>query len=320
MEILMSFERRHGANAAVSGRMWMAALLASLFLAVGTAAAATQRSFASPEDAVAALVKAVKAGDRAGTLAVLGQDAADWISSGDKAADRADLQRFVAAYDAKQEINRDGDKAILTLGANDFPFAFPLVHNGGRWHFDTAAGKEEMLARRIGANELSTIKVLQAIVDAQMDYASEDRDGDGVLAYAQKFESSPGKHDGLYWPVKAGEELSPLGPLLVQASSEGFQKGNTGPTPYHGYYYRMLQGQGQNAQSGALVYAVQGRAIGGFAVVAYPARYGNSGIMSFMVNQDGKIYQGDLGPDTAAKALQMQEFDPGAGWSPVSVP
>lgn len=300
---------------------WLLVLLTSFFVATGAGAAATaQRNFASPEDAGAALAQALKAQDRAATLAVLGQDAAEWISSGDAAADRASIARFIAAYDARHAIVRDGDKATLTLGSDDFPFAFPIVRSGERWRFDTAAGKEEMLARRIGENELSAIGVLQAIVDAQMEYASEDRNGDGVLAYAQKFASSPGKHDGLYWPVKDGEEASPLGELVVQAAGEGYRKGNKGnkePSPYHGYYYRMLTSQGKNAASGALNYVVHGRAIGGFAVIAYPARYGNSGIMSFIVNQDGKIYQADLGPDTQARARQMQQFDPGREWSPV---
>lgn len=295
---------------------WLLTLFVSFFVAIGAdAAPKAQRSFASPEEAVQALVQAVKSKDRAATLAVLGQDASAWISSGDAAADRASIARFVAAYDAKHEIARDGDRATLTLGDDDFPFAFPIVRTGERWRFDTAAGKEEMLARRIGENELSAIKVLQAIVDAQMEYASEDRDGDGIPAYAQKFASSPGKHDGLYWPTKPGEAMSPLGPLVAQATREGFRTNGKGPSPYHGYYYRMLKGQGKNAASGALDYVVGGRAIGGFAAIAYPARYGNSGIMTFMVNQDGKIYQADLGPNTQALARQLQQFDPGQDWS-----
>jgi hypothetical protein len=297
-------------------RFSLLALLASLAIGSGAATAAAQRNFASPEEAAQALVQAVKAHDRAATLAVLGQDATSWISSGDTAADQAAIARFVEAYDAKHHLAQQDGKATLTLGADDFPFAFPLVRKGGRWHFDTAAGKLEMLARRIGENELSTIKVLQAIVDAQLDYASADRDGDGVLAYARKFLSSPGKHDGLYWPVEAGQPPSPAGELLAKASSEGF-KGKTGkPEPYHGYYYRPLERQGKHATSGALDYVAGGRAIGGFAVVAYPAKYGNSGIMTFIVNQDGKIYQADLGPNTQAKALNMKAFDPGQGWTP----
>jgi hypothetical protein len=298
---------------------WLLALFASfLFVATGAVAAGTtQRNFASPEEAVQALVKSIKAQDRAGILAVLGQDANSWISSGDAAADRASAERFVSSYEAKHAIVPNGNKATLTLGADNFPFAFPIVRNGGRWRFDTAAGKEEMLARRIGENELSAIGVLQAIVDAQVEYASEDRNGDGVHAYAQKFASSAGKRDGLYWPVKSGEAESPLGELLVKAAGEGYQKADKGPTPYHGYYYRMLKGQSKNAASGSLDYVVHGRAIGGFAAIAYPAKYGNSGIMTFIVNQDGKIYQADLGPNTQSKAQQMQLFDPGQGWSPV---
>jgi hypothetical protein len=302
--------------ATCNGWQWLWVLFISFFVATSNYAATdAQRSFASPEDAVQALMQAVKTKDRAGTLTVLGNDASTWISSGDAAADRASIARFVTAYDAKHEIARDGDKATLMLGDDDFPFAFPIVRSGNRWRFDTATGKEEMLARRIGENELSAIKVLQAIVDAQMEYASEDRNGDGVLAYAQKFASSPGKHDGLYWPVKPGEAMSPLGPLVAQAASEGFRTKENGASPYHGYYYRMLKGQGKNAVSGALDYVIDGRAIGGFAAIAYPARYGNSGIMTFMVNQDGKIYQADLGPNTQALARQLQQFDPGQDWS-----
>jgi hypothetical protein len=302
-------------------RSALLALGASVFIVSGAFAAGTQRNFASPEEATQALVQAIKAQDRAATLAVLGKDAASWISSGDTAADHAAVARFVAAYDAKHQLVQKGGKTTLTLGTDDFPFAFPIVRSGGRWHFDTAAGKVEMLARRIGENELSAIEVLQAIVDAQLDYASADRNGDGVLAYAQKFLSSPGKHDGLYWPVEPGQAPSPAGELLAKASSEGFQAKDKAkdkqPVPFHGYYYRPLQRQGKHAPSGALDYVVGGRAIGGFAVVAYPARYGNSGIMSFIVNQDGKIYQADLGPDTQAKVLKMREFDPGPPWTPV---
>ena len=302
-------------------RCVLLALLASLLIGSGAFAANTQRNFASPEEATQALVQAVKAHDRTATLAVLGQDAASWISSGDSAADQAAVARFVEAYDASHHLVQKDGKATLTLGADDFPFAFPIVRKGERWHFDTAAGKLEMLARRIGENELSAIKVLQAFVDAQLDYASADRNGDGVLAYAQKFLSSPGKHDGLYWPVDPGQPPSPAGELLAKASSEGYQaKGkpkDKQPAPYHGYYYRPLTRQGKHASSGALDYVVGGRAIGGFAVVAYPARYGNSGIMTFIVNQDGKIYQADLGPTTQAKALKMKEYDPGPGWTAV---
>lgn len=314
----MRADRWHGT--AINKRWgWLLAVLASFFLATAAGAATTaQRSYASPEEAAAALAQSVKTNNRAALLTVLGQDAAAWISSGDVAADRAGVASFTSAYNVKHEIVRDGDKATLTLGSENFPFAFPIVRNGERWRFDTAAGKEEMLARRIGANELSAIEVLRAVSDAQIEYASEDRNGDGVLEYAQKFASSPGKRDGLYWPVKAGEAQSPLGELMAQAAGEGYRKDDKKePPPYHGYNYRMLKSQGKNAESGTFDYVVHGRAIGGFAAIAYPAKYGNSGIMSFIINQDGKIYQADLGPNTQARAQQIQQFDPGKGWSPV---
>ena len=318
MEIAMKVDRW---NNAPRGRGWarvsMLFVAAYLFATGALAAAPVQKTFASPEDAAAALVQAVKAHKKADVLSVLG-NAAEWISSGDATADRAAGDRFVAAYESKHVITRDGDVAKLAIGNDGYPFGFPLVKTGDRWRFDTAAGKEELLARRIGENELDAIKVLQAIVDAQHEYASADRNGDGVLAYAQKFVSSKGKRDGLYWPTNAGEAASPLGPLVVRASAEGYKKQEKGPTPFHGYYYRLLKGQGSNAPGGALDYVVKGRAIGGFAVAAYPAKYGNSGIMTFMVNQDGKVYQADLGPNTQAHVSKMQRFDPGKGWTQVA--
>jgi len=286
------------------------------FATESRAGTAYQRTFATPEDAASALVQVVKANDRTKILGVLG-GANDWVSSGDPVADRAIGDRFVAAYEVKHSIVGSGDKLTLTVGNDDYPFAFPIVKSGERWRFDTEAGKEELLARRIGANELDAIKILQAIVDAQLEYASQDRNGDGVLDYAQKFSSSPGKHDGLYWPTKAGEPASPLGALVAKASGEGYKK-ESGPTPYHGYYYRLLKGQSKSASGGALDYVVHGRAIGGFAVVAYPAKYGSSGIMTFIVNQDGKIYQADLGSSTGLRAGAMRQYDPGDGWSPVT--
>jgi hypothetical protein len=236
MENTMKVDRWNDAPRA-SGWAWVSALfVATLLIATGAwAATPAQKTFASPEDAASALVEAVKAHKRADVLAVLGS-AEEWISSGDAVADRAVGDRFVAAYETKHALTRDGDVAKLTIGNDDYPFAFPIVKSGERWRFDTAAGKDELLARRIGENELDAIKVLQAIVDAQRDYASEDRNGDGVLAYAQKFASSSGKRDGLYWPAKAGEPASPLGELVVRASGEGYKKKEKGPTPFHGYY------------------------------------------------------------------------------------
>ena len=225
MEITMRADR---CNGGVSARRWVLLVLAAMMLAAtgARAAAPAEKVFASPEDAASALVQAVKAYDRGATRAVLG-NAGEWLSSGDAVADNASKDRFVAAYEAKHAIVRDGDTARLTIGEDDFPFAFPIVKSGGWWRFDTAAGKEELLARRVGRNELDAIKVMQAIADAQRDYASEDRNGDGVLAYAQKFASSPGKRDGLFWPVKAGEAASPLGELVVRASGEGYRRRTT---------------------------------------------------------------------------------------------
>jgi len=291
-------------------------LVALLVVATGVRAASTQRSFGSPELAVEALLSAAHARDRAALIAVLGP-AEGWLFSGDRNADRAAGERFVARYRAKHAIVVDGDRATLTVGEDDFPFAFPLVRSGTAWRFDTEAGKQELLARRIGENELSAIEVLRAIADAQLEYASRDRNGNGILEYATRIDSTPGKKDGLFWRAKDGEAQSPLGPLLARASAEGYTKNKHGPTPYHGYFFRLLEGQGASAKSGELDYTVRGRTIGGFAAVAYPANYGNTGIMSFIVNQDGTVYEKDLGPDTRAGGVKMRRFDPGPGWSPV---
>ncbi|MFO1316748.1 MAG: DUF2950 domain-containing protein [Burkholderiales bacterium] len=314
METTMSLDR----ESRVSVLATLLLVLTFVVLAVtgARAAAPAQATFATPEDAVAALVQAIKANDLPAMRTVLGH-APGALSSGDRVADRALADKFVAAYDQKHAIAKDGDTAKLTIGNDDFPFAFPLVKAGDKWRFDTAAGQHELSARRIGENELDAIRVLQAIVDAQKEYASADRDGDGVLAYARRFASSKGKHDGLYWPTQAGEPPSPLGALVAQASGEGYKAKGGEAVPFHGYYYRMLSGQGKDAAGGALDYVVRGRAIGGFAVVAWPAKYGNSGIMTFMVNQDGKVFQADLGPGTQAKASAIKRFDPGKGWSPV---
>jgi len=317
METLMSVPNRRIAWRE-SVRLLLAVLVGALVVTGARAAAPApaQKLFATPDDAVSALVLAVKAGDRNAMLAALG-NVGEWLSSGDATADQAAAARFLSDYDEKHSVVRDGDKATLTIGNEDFPFAFPLEKSGEQWRFGTAPGKEELLARRIGGNELSSIKVLQAIVDAEQEYASEDRTGDGVPAYAQRIVSRPGKRDGLYWPTKDGELQSPLGVLAAQAADEGYKRSEPPPAPYHGYFYRMLKGQGKNAESGAFDYVVHGRGIAGFAVVAYPARYANSGIMTFIVNQDGKIYQADLGPETKAKAEGMQRFDPGKGWTAV---
>jgi len=278
--------------------------------------AQTQTTFGSPEEAVAALVASLRAPDRAATLAILGKDAASFVTSGDAVADRAMVARFLDGYQARNTIETDGDRATLVIGPDGFPFPFPIVKTGGRWYFDTAAGREELLARRIGENELHAIEVLRAIVDAQLEYASEDRNGNGTLEYAQQLASTPGKRDGLYWPAKAGEPPSPLGALVAAATTEGYAK-QKNPQPFHGYFYKVLRGQGADALTGPRDYVVRGRAIGGFAVVAWPAKYGNSGVMTFLVNHEGTVYEKDLGPNTQAEASGMRRFNPGKGWTRV---
>lgn len=294
-------------------------LVALVLLATsGRALAESQREFATPQEGVDALLAAVQAQDAAALLAVLGP-ARSWIFSGDRVADRAMWKRFAEVYKAKHRIDTEGDTATLLIGEDDYPFAFPLVRSGGAWRFDTAAGREQLLARRIGENELSAIQVLRAIVDAQREYASADRNGDGVVEYATRFLSTRGKRDGLYWSVKEGEPPSPLGPLIARAAGEGYRKAEEGPTPYHGYQFRMLKGKGKAGAADGVDFVVRGRAIGGFAVVAYPARYGNTGIMSFVVGDDGRVFEADLGPKSAEIGGRMQRMVLGPQWSEVAV-
>jgi hypothetical protein len=275
--------------------------------------AKAQQSFNSPDDAAAALASAVKSGTRPDLLKVLGTGGEDIIDSGDEVADKAAREKFLAAYDAKHAVKVDGKKASLILGADDFPFPIPLVHAKAGWEFDTDQGRREILYRRIGRNELDAIQTSLAFVDAENEYADKDR-GDGVGVYAQRIVSSPGKTDGLYWPSDNND--SPLGQLAADASAEGYKAGSE-PQPYHGYYYRILTRQGASAPGGALNYAVKGKMIGGFALVAYPADYGNSGVMTFIVSHAGTIYQKDLGEDTEARARSMTSFDPDKSWTKV---
>jgi hypothetical protein len=206
------------------------------------------------------------------------------------------------------------------VGEDDWPFPAPIVRKGKGWVFDAVAGREEIINRRVGRNELDTIQTLLAIVDAQREYASGDPDRNGYHDYARRFISHKGKKDGLFWPVQAGEPLSPLGPLVGEAAREGYGKkpgsGKSGvkPAAYHGYRYRLLEAQGKNAPGGAYSYLVNGKMIGGFAIIAYPAKFGVSGIMTFLVNHDGVVYQKDLGKTTEADALRMRLFNPGPGW------
>jgi Protein of unknown function (DUF2950) len=277
------------------------------------------RVFASPDDAGNALVTAVKAGDRDGLLAIFGPDSKEIIFSGDPVQDKNIGNLFTTGYDVMHRWRRmpDGGQ-ILLVGADNFPFPIPLKKNGaGQWFFDTAAGKDEILNRRIGRNELAIIEVCEAVADAQAEYFSQVHDGDSTKQYALKFISDPGKQNGLYWKSPDGQPESPLGPLAAFATSEGYTAKADAHTPFHGYYFRMLKGQGKNAPGGAKDYVVDGKMVGGFAFVAYPAEYGNSGVMTFMINQDGVVLQKDLGKTTTEIATAMTEFDPDSSWTPV---
>ena len=281
------------------------------------APAFAQEQFGTPEAAVEALVAAARSGDGDAVLKVLGPDGKPIVSSGDPVADSNIRQDFVSAYDAKHVIEMEGDGTqTLIIGEDDWPFPIPLVNTAGRWQFDTNEGLDEILRRRIGRNELSTIQVSLAYVQAQNEYASLDPAGQGRGVYAQRIVSRPGKKDGLYWPTAEGEEPSPLGDLAAQAAAEGYKTGSA-PIPYHGYYYRILTGQGAAAPGGAYDYLAKGKMIGGFALIAYPADYGNSGIMTFIVNQDGTVFQKDLGPKTTRLVREITAFSPDDTWTKV---
>ena len=276
-----------------------------------------QKSFQAPEEAAKALFEALRAGDTKELLAIFGPAGKEVISSGDEVADKAARERFVKSYEALNKLEKETDKKVtLVVGTHDWPFPVPIVKKGETWVFDTMAGKEELLNRRIGRNELNTIKVCLAYVDAQREYALKDRDSDNLLEYAQKFWSTKGKKNGLYWEAKEGEKQSPMGNLAAQAVKEGYTPRKPGekPQPYHGYYYKILKAQGKNAPGGAYDYMVKGSMIGGFALVAYPAEYGNSGVMTFIVNHDGVVYEKDLGKDTAKIASTMTKYDLDKSW------
>ncbi len=297
-----------------------AAVIVTLALCgLASAAAVKQKSFASAEEAVKAIVTAAKSDDNKELLAILGPAGKELISSGDAVADKQRRTQFLKAYDEKNRLTKKGDDVIVLIGKDDWPFPIPVVKKGDSWVFDTEKGKEEILNRRIGENELNAIQVCLAIVDAQREYARKDRDKNGLLEYAQKFKSDPGKKNGLYWESKSGEEQSPLGPFVEQARGQGYQgqQSSGKPPPYHGYQYRILKAQGKNAPGGVYDYVVKGKMIGGFAIVAYPAQYGNSGVMTFIVNHDGVVYQKDLGRNTEKVAQAMSKFDPDASWKKV---
>jgi hypothetical protein len=299
---------------------WMAALRAAvmaisaagMLAVVGPASAAEtrQKTFASPEEAVKALVAA--AGDPKAVLNVLGPEAKALINSGDATADKEARERFLKAYKEANKLMKSGDDmTLLVVGRDEWIFPIPIVKEAAGWRFDTKEGREEILNRRIGRNELSAIKAVQAYVDAQREYYVRNPQNDKLLHYSQKFVSAQGKRDGLYYATKTGEKPSPLGPLFASAKVAGYSKGDDA---YHGYHYRILRGQGASAPGGAYAYVAQGRMIGGFALVAWPASYGNSGVMTFLVNHEGVVYEKDLGPDTATAVKKITRFNPDKGW------
>ena len=294
------------------------ALVLALPLAVS---AAEQRTFATPDEAVDALLAALKADDDAAMLAIFGDQHKDLVVSPDRAANSATRAKAAAAMQTYKKLEAAGnDRRILLIGDQAWPTPIPLVKTGDRWRFATEQGEDELVNRRIGANERSAIFVLRAYLDAQKEYATKDRDGDGVLQYAQKLGSTAGKHDGLYWPADAakGEEESPFGPLVAESSP--YLKGHKAGDPYRGYHFRILTQQGKNAKGGAYNYVINGRMIAGFAMVAYPAQYGQSGVMTFIVSHNGKVFEKNLGKGSAEIGAKMTAFDPGPGWKEVPAP
>lgn len=301
-----------------------ASLAAVIAISVGCSksqrAASGPESFASPENAGQAIYTAAKNGDGNRLTAILGTDAKELIFSGDPVQDKAGLDLFTSRYD---EMHRWGKLAnggmVLDIGADNYPFPFPLLKNAsGQWYFDSNSAKQEILVRRIGGNELSTVDALNAIADAQAEYFSQTHDDTHVRQYAQKFVSDEGKQNGLYWkPADENQPESPLGPLAAYASAEGYAGHAQGPQPFHGYLYRILTKQGEKAHGGAKDYMVNGAMTRGFAVLAYPAEYGNSGVMSFLINQDGDVFEKNLGENTADTAKAISAFNPDDTWKPV---
>ena len=275
------------------------------------------RVFASPDDAGNGLLEAAKLGDQNAALAIFGPESKDIIFSGDAVQDKAAIDAFVAKYGVMHRWRKMPDGAqILLVGADNFPFPIPLKTNAdGQWYFDIAAGREEILSRRIGRNELAIIDVCGALADAEAQYFSQPREG--ANQYAVKFISDSGKQNGLYWDSPEGQPKSPLGPLVAFATTEGYSAKPDSHQPFHGYYFHMLTRQGSHAPGGAKDYMVDGKMVGGFAFVAYPAEYGNSGVMTFIINQDGVLLQKDLGKTTKETATAMTEFDPDTSWKQV---
>jgi hypothetical protein len=303
---------------------FLVALLFALGGPVRAAAPATppQATFATPDDAVAALLSALQSNDTTALGKIFGPGSEKLLDSGDKVADRNARAKFLTSYRAKHELTkRDDGTMVLVVGDNDWPLPMPLVQADGQWHFDSARGADEIVDRRIGRNEIAAIRVALTYVDAQQDYFARRKAETGTGEYAQHLVSTNGRHDGLYWPATAGETESPLGPLVDQAVDEGYPGATSARRmiPYQGYFFRILKAQGDDAPGGAKGYIRNGRMTEGFALLAWPASYGASGVMTFQVNQGGVVFQKDLGPRTETLAREITRFDPDLSWARVDV-
>jgi hypothetical protein len=299
-------------------RIMALAVFSLVFASTGGAfgAAAPGKVFPSPEEAVKAMMTAVNANDQKTILEIFGPEAKAIINSGDPVADKQAKERFVKAYNEANKLVKSGDsKVVLQVGKDDWPFPIPVVKESSGWRFDTSQGKEEIINRRIGRNELDVIQVCLAYVDAQKEYYQRNPQKDPLMQFSQKFISTKGKRDGLYWESNPPEQPSPLGSLAAQARAAGYQGAGGGkPVPFHGYFYKILTSQGPNAPGGAYDYLVRGKMMGGFAMVAHPAQYGSSGIMTFIVSHDGIVYEKDLGSNTSQLASSMTKFNPDKTW------
>jgi hypothetical protein len=285
-------------------------------------AAPSQRLFSSPEDAVKALTEAVNAKDNTALDQIFGPSVKD-LRSGDEVQDTIEFVEFAKYLAQKSDLIKENDSKVnLYIGNENWPFPVPIIKYNDKWFFDTEAGKEEVLNRRIGEDELTAILICRAYVKAQREYVLKDWDGDGIFAYAQKLRSDAGKRNGLFWRSSRGEALSPLGELVARAWHEGYKKNRKAfkenePSPFHGYYFKILTGQGKNVPGGGYNYIVNGNMVGGFAMVAFPSNWGTSGVMTFVVNQQGKVYEKNLGPDTTKITQKMKLYNPNKTWIPV---
>jgi hypothetical protein len=296
-----------------------AAILIVLIVPFSFAQQGNEKTFATPGDATLALYTSVKSNDSQTVAAIFGSNSNDILHTGDDVADKNMGDNFIRRYEQMHRVVIEPDQtATLYIGAENWPLPISIVKNSsGAWYFDTESGKQEILQRRVGTNENDAIEILHALVDAQRDYAAETHDGDKTKHYALRFISDEGKQNGLYWKTGDNEPASPIGPLLVSATNEGYSPQQGKQAPFHGYYYRILTTQGSAAKGGARDYVVDGKLARGFAFVAYPAEYRNSGVMTFIVNQTGVVYQIDLGPQTSETAAAMKEYNPDDSWEQV---